>query len=157
MIATLVHLNGFDVDPTAGLVYGPKGKPVGSKDTSGYFPIDGRTRRYGLLSAHRLVWQAANGPIPDHLVINHKNGVKTDNRIANLELVTQQDNILQAYRTGLKSNKGDKHPTGSSAALMAVRSVDCMPKALPVARCRTSSASRSRRSTTFAAVRPGPT
>jgi HNH endonuclease len=108
---TVVHLNGFDVDPETGLIYGPKGRPVGSRDTSGYLQIDGRTRGFGLQSAHRLVWRAANGPIPDGLVINHKNGVKTDNRIVNLELITQQGNVLHAYRTGLKSNRGDKHPS----------------------------------------------
>jgi len=42
--------------------------------------------------SHRLVYLHFNGPIPDSLVINHKNGIKTDNRPENLEAVTIQDN-----------------------------------------------------------------
>ncbi|GAA0495178.1 hypothetical protein Ade02nite_19090 [Paractinoplanes deccanensis] len=123
MTSTLIHLNGFDIDPVAGLVYGPKGKPVGSKDTRGYVQIDGRTRGYGLQSAHRLIWQAANGPIPDGLEVNHKNGIKADNRISNLELLTRQGNIQHAYQTGLKSNRVDKHPNRklSSVDVRAIR------------------------------------
>lgn len=36
--------------------------------------------------AHRLVWQALHGDIPDGLEVNHINGVKSDNRPENLEL-----------------------------------------------------------------------
>jgi len=51
--------------------------------------FDGR-RVCGL--AHRLVWQHLRGDIPDGLVINHKNGRKDDNRVANLEVATYSAN-----------------------------------------------------------------
>ena len=43
---------------------------------------------------HRAVWEAFNGPIPEGLEINHKNCVRDDNRLENLELVTRSQNNL---------------------------------------------------------------
>jgi len=46
--------------------------------------------------AHRLVWRHVNGPIPLELTINHKNGIKKDNRPENLELATYSQQIVHA-------------------------------------------------------------
>jgi hypothetical protein len=48
--------------------------------------------------AHRLVYTTLVGPIPDGLCINHKNGVKTDNRLANLEVMTLSENLRHSFR-----------------------------------------------------------
>ena len=53
------------------------------------------------VSAHRLVWQYLFGVIPKGMEINHKNGVKTDNRPENLEVVTPSENALHAHKLGL--------------------------------------------------------
>ena len=36
---------------------------------------------------HRIIWEEANGPIPDGHIIHHRDGDKTNNDIANLELI----------------------------------------------------------------------
>lgn len=59
-------------------------------------------------TVHRLVARAFIGPCPDGHNVNHKNGVKTDNRVENLEYTTHQENVDHSIRTGLK-------PTGPYA------------------------------------------
>lgn len=36
---------------------------------------------------HRYVWEQARGPIPPGYHVHHRNGIKTDNRLENLELL----------------------------------------------------------------------
>lgn len=50
---------------------------------------------------HFLVSDAFLGPKPLGLTVNHKNGVKTDNVLGNLEYVTYSENVKHAYRLGL--------------------------------------------------------
>lgn len=103
---------GVYADIETGLIYGALFKPIGSSDTSGYTQIDdGCTEDHRAVGAHIVVWESVYGPLPKGREINHVNGIKTDNRIVNLEAVSHQQNILHAYRTGLKSNQGEKHPT----------------------------------------------
>jgi hypothetical protein len=68
--------------------------------------------RIGKAQAHRVIWEAVNGPIPPKIQVNHINGIKTDNRIENLDLVTNSGNMKHAYRTGLSTIpmcRGEKH------------------------------------------------
>ena len=55
---------------------------------------------------HRLVLSAFCGPCPENMEANHKNGIRTDNRIENLEWVTKSENVKHAFRLGLISQIG---------------------------------------------------
>ena len=46
---------------------------------------------------HRFVYEVFNGPIPKWFEIHHKNSIKTDNSLKNLELVTHKENISKIY------------------------------------------------------------
>lgn len=70
-----------------------------------YLLRDGSAKK--LMSAHRLVAMAF---IENPLLktqINHKNGIKTDNCVCNLEWCTPKENVIHAHSSGLcKSRKG---------------------------------------------------
>lgn len=53
-------------------------------------------------SAHRLVWEAFNGPIPEGMVIDHIDGNRSNNALSNLRLVTQSENMSNAQTNGHK-------------------------------------------------------
>lgn len=55
-------------------------------------------------TVHRLVLMAFNGVPDKEMVCNHKNGVKADNRIENLEWVTQSVNCLHSLKTKKPNN-----------------------------------------------------
>lgn len=58
---------------------------------------------------HEIVAELYLPIIKDCNYINHKDGNKYNNHKDNLERTTQSENIKHAYRTGLKSAKGDKN------------------------------------------------
>lgn len=59
---------------------------------------NGKTARFFL---HRLVASQFCDGYAEGLVVNHKNGIKTDNRYTNLEWCTVADNVKHAVETGL--------------------------------------------------------
>lgn len=90
-----------------GNIRNQKGKLLGTVNSRGYVTIGCKDKNGKLLvfQAHRLVWMAFKGRIPDGLVPNHKDGNKQNNAIRNLELVTHEENSLHAVRTGLRVEK----------------------------------------------------
>lgn len=67
----------------------------------------GTKQRWG--TVHTLVAHHFIGPRPKGLTINHKNGIKSDNRVENLEYCTISENRLHSFKLGLECNKGEQH------------------------------------------------
>jgi hypothetical protein len=57
------------------------------------------------VSEHRHVWQAINGDIPDGFVIHHVNGIRSDNRIENLELIESNRLHKRKYHSSWEYSK----------------------------------------------------
>lgn len=116
-------VRGVVVDLEDGIAYGRRWEPLGWTNRDGYVVVDRRCLDDGrATSVHRLVWEAMHGPIPEGMEINHLNGVKDDNRITNLEMVTRPENLQHAYQLGLASNRGERHPS-SRLTERSVRSI----------------------------------
>lgn len=58
---------------------------------------------------HRVVMAAFVGP--SKMQVNHIDGDKTNNKLSNLEYVTQSENIKHGFRTGLYTNMGEQNPS----------------------------------------------
>ena len=60
-------------------------------------------------SVHRLVAMSFKQNSDFSLEVDHINGVKTDNKLVNLEFVTCSENIRRSYSMGLQNKKGENH------------------------------------------------
>lgn len=68
--------------------------------------------KYRSWTIHLFVVMAFLGEKPKGKEINHINGIKTDNRLENLEYCTRSQNIIHAFKLGLcKSQRGEANPT----------------------------------------------
>jgi hypothetical protein len=81
--------------------------------------------------AHRLVWIAFEGPIPDGLEINHKNSVRDDNRLTNLELTTRSGNCIYGFR--MNGRPAPNNPSPGSKNGSAKLTEDDIPKIFAMA------------------------
>jgi hypothetical protein len=70
--------------------------------TTGYFEITLHDKmKQKRCKVHRLVALAFIPKVKGKTMVNHKNGLKTDNRVENLEWCTMSENSMHAYATCL--------------------------------------------------------
>lgn len=103
------------VDPRRGVIYGARGVPVGALCADGYVRLG--ESRSGYLYAHRVIYAAVHGEIAPGLQVDHVNGRKADNRIGNLDAVTQSENNLRAVANGL-AQVGEQRPNAKLTAAL---------------------------------------
>lgn len=90
------------IDPARGVLQPGSDRLAGSINTSGYRKLSHSVNgRQICVLAHRVIWEAINGPIPEGMFINHRDGDKLNNAIDNLEMVTHLENMRHAHETGL--------------------------------------------------------
>ena len=97
---------------SSGLIYSHRTGRIlkGSTSGAGYLALrivleDGTQQSKYI---HRIVAEAFLSNWDPKLDVNHKNGLKTDNSLSNLEMVTKSQNTQHGYDTGLL-HKGANH------------------------------------------------
>jgi hypothetical protein len=82
----------------------PIGSKAGSVDGRGYVIVGVCGVR---MKAHRVAWAIYHGEYPpDHMQIDHINGVRTDNRIQNLRLCNNMQNQINSKRRNRTGFRG---------------------------------------------------
>ncbi|MBO5714322.1 MAG: HNH endonuclease [Clostridia bacterium] len=106
-------------------IYNPNGElqKLKPSDCHGYLGISFwiRGKSYRKL-VHRLVAEAFIPNPENKPEINHKNGIRNDNRVANLEWVTHSENMKHAYKVLGRKISGSyaNHPFGKDNPLSKI-------------------------------------
>jgi len=76
-------------------------RPIGSLNKHGYYhnseKDNGKVKN---LLSHRFIYECFHGQITDKRVVDHINNIRTDNRLDNLQLITNRENIIKDHKEG---------------------------------------------------------
>ena len=113
-------------DLSTGKVYYKSGKEATAKDKAGYYNMSVRYKgkRY-CYRVHEVI-AVAYGLDVVNKVVNHIDGVKTNNLPSNLEAVTIRENVLHAVRLGLNKETGSGHITNNKLTIDEVKKIKHM-------------------------------
>lgn len=97
-----------------------------SNNGNGYFFVGlKKEKKTKIFYIHRLVAESFIGVIENKIEVNHINGIKNDNRVENLELVTRSQNIKHSFdflnrdkRKGVKNDKNSCLKNGNSTIVI---------------------------------------
>jgi hypothetical protein len=80
-------------------------KKLKAGTTNGYLQVSICNNNIKRIYVHRLVAETFIPNPQNKLEVNHKNGIKSDNRIENLEWATKNENMSHAVSMGLYRSK----------------------------------------------------
>ncbi len=114
----MLKLKGYKYDPITGKIFGIRGNELTCRDKKGYIHI---TIKGGKLFGHHFAWYMVYGNV-DFNLLDHINKNKSDNRICNLRIITDQqnkwnnnakgcyfDNIMNKWRSRITIDKNKIH------------------------------------------------
>lgn len=95
-----------------------------------------RNNKCTYIAWHKVVAETYLEKPSSDCVVNHKNGIKDDNRVCNLEWVTQQDNIKHAWETGLSKKQINNVKLSKSIDRLTINGehIDTFPSTMEIER-----------------------
>lgn len=98
---------GFTCNVETGIIFGIRGKQIKRKDKRGYieFKFVYNKKEYSL-RGHSFIYYYSKGEYDINLDIDHINGIKDDNRIENLRLISHSENMQNTKAKGYGYHKG---------------------------------------------------